>query len=307
MKLEKSPKIEFKNISQRIEENSSKLKTAISGNTSLLSRLKSLASAKNFKPSEEQKTIKPTMFLLTFNGDLHAKEADMLGEAINAILAVKEDNDEVVIKMNSGGGVVNGYGLVAAEMERIKAAGIKLTVCVDLVAASGGYMAACVADTIVAAPYAYIGSLGVVASIPNFFELLDKHGVKYIQETAGDCKRNVTMFGEATDEQRNRLKSNLEDIHQAFINHVCAHRNIEDDSYDPNSVFSGEHWTAQQTVEDDLNLVDEISTSNDFLITKNKDFQIIEVQFKEVNKKKGIVSKFLSSVEAAIASSQFNH
>ena len=108
------------------------------------------------------------------------------------------------------------YGLAASQMQRIRDKKLKLTVCVDKVAASGGYMMAVVADKIIAAPFAVLGSIGVLAQVPNFHRLLKKHDVDFEMLTAGKYKRTLTMFGENTDKGREKFQEDIEDTHVLF-------------------------------------------------------------------------------------------
>lgn len=237
--------------------------------------------------SKEIKSIK-RLFLISFNGDIKASQTENLSNEITHILECAKPNDEVLVKLESPGGMVSGYGLAASELKRIKDAGIKLNVVVDKVAASGGYMMACVADHIMAAPFSIIGSIGVVAQIPNFNKLLKKNDIDYEIVTAGKYKRTLTVFGENTEEGRVKFKDQLEDIHVLFKNFVTTNRpklknNIED-------IATGEYWFGEQCLE--KNLIDEVITSEDFLF-KNKDsFEIFEVT---TEKKKSLVEKLSES------------
>lgn len=201
------------------------------------------------------------LYVINFSGDVEASYLKRLVKKIDAILDVATEKDEVILNLRSPGGLVNAYGLASAQLARIRDKGIKLTVCVDEVAASGGYLMACVADKIIAAPFAYIGSIGVVASLPNFHRLLDKYDVDYEQITAGKYKRTVTMFGENTDEAREKFKQELEDIHNRFKQVVTNYRPQLQDKID--DVATGEHWLAKDAL--NLGLVDEIATSDSYI------------------------------------------
>ena len=179
--------------------------------------------------------------------------------------------DEVVVKLNSPGGVVQNYGLASSQIARLRQHEIKCTVCVDLVAASGGYMMAAVADKIVAAPFAIIGSIGVVAGLPNFHRILKKNEVDYLMFTAGKYKRTITPFTEATEEGQEKMQQDLESIHQSFKKLIGDHRK----EIDIEEVATGEFWLAEEAKE--KGLVDEILTSDDYLFDKMKDFEIIEI------------------------------
>ena len=148
---------------------------------------------------------------------MDAHEVESLREEITAIISIANPSkDKVLIRLESGGGVVHGYGLAASQLQRIKSAGIPLSVAIDKVAASGGYMMACVADEILAAPFAIVGSIGVIAQIPNFNKILKKNDVEFEQITAGEFKRTLTLFGENTDKAREKFREEIEQTHDLF-------------------------------------------------------------------------------------------
>ncbi|WP_345667778.1 protease SohB [Wohlfahrtiimonas larvae] len=240
---------------------------------------------------DEQKPL-PKLFVLDFDGDMAANAAQNLKQEVNAILSVAKENDEVFVRLKSPGGVVNGYGLAAAQLERFKEKNYNLTVAVDEVAASGGYLMACVANKIVAAPFAIIGSIGVVAQLPNFHRLLEKYDIDYEQFTAGKYKRTVTMFGENTDEGREKFKEELEDIHTIFKAYVNQHRpqvNIDE-------IATGEHWLGSQALT--LNLVDELQTSDAYLLSKLETFRVIHVGYVERKTLRASALKILAKVQS---------
>ena len=199
-------------------------------------------------------------FILTFKGDVLAEEVEKLRHEISAILNVCKPGDEVFISLDSPGGTVSGYGLVASELSRFKARGIKLTAMVDRVAASGGYMAAVVADKIYAAPFAYIGSIGVVTEFPNFSKLLNKYGVEWKTYTAGESKRDVGTFGKVTPDAEKRLNKKLGEIHGLFKNHILNHRK----QVNVKKVATGECWTAQEALK--MHLIDGLGVSDDIIM-----------------------------------------
>ncbi|MDW7549892.1 protease SohB [Pseudoalteromonas sp. McH1-7] len=246
--------------------------------------------ARNKAQSREQKNqdkLKETVknvFYIEFNGSMDAHEVSGLQEEINAILTIADKaTDQVIVSVESGGGVVHGYGLGASQLTRIKQAGIPLTVCVDKVAASGGYMMACVADKIIAAPFAIIGSIGVIAQIPNFNRLLKKNNVDFEMVTAGEYKRTLTLFGENTDKGREKFKEEIEQTHGLFKHFVAEHRA----DLEIEKVATGEHWFGTQALA--LKLVDEISTSDDLLMSLNENHQLYKVSYRV---KRGVVEKF---------------
>ena len=237
------------------------------------------------KAKDEQDT--PRLFVIDFKGSMDAHEVEQLREEVTAVLCVADEKDEVLVKIESGGGVVHGYGLAASQLQRIRDKNIPLIASVDKVAASGGYMMACVADKVLAAPFAIIGSIGVIAQLPNFNKLLKKNNIEFEQHTAGNFKRTLTMFGENTDEGRDKFKAELGEVHDMFKHHVQSHRS----DLDIETVATGEYWYGQQA--HNLKLVDEIVTSDDFLLSQYQDKDIYSVKFtlkKNVAEKLGIAA-----------------
>lgn len=224
--------------------------------------------------SEESPTARPRLFVLDFDGDMQASQVANLREEISAILPIADKQDEVLVRLESGGGVVHGYGLAASQLVRIKNAGIQLTVSVDKVAASGGYMMACVADRIIAAPFAILGSIGVVAQLPNFNRLLKKHDIDIELHTAGEFKRTLTLFGENTDKGREKFQSDIEDIHLLFKEFVANNR----PQLEIEEVATGEYWFGQRALEKQL--ADSLSTSDEYLLGRVDDWDLVEVRYR---------------------------
>ncbi len=241
--------------------------------------------AKKKDDNAKSSDAKPKLFVLSFNGSMDAHEVEELRQEITAVLAIIKPEDQVVVKLESPGGVVHGYGLAASQLLRFRTRNIPFTAVVDKVAASGGYMMACTASKIVAAPFAIVGSIGVVAQIPNFNRLLKKHDVDIELQTAGEYKRTLTMFGENTDEGRQKFKQELEQTHLLFKDFVKEYRpNIDIDQ-----VATGEHWFATQAKE--MGLVDEISTSDDFILSHLETHKIIAVNYQRKQKLSEKLSK----------------
>lgn len=228
---------------------------------------------KEVKANKKVPSEKRRVFLLNFKGDMKASAAVNLREEITAVLSQAKVEDEIVVRLESAGGMVHSYGFAASQLDRIKKKGIPLTVCVDKVAASGGYMMACVADKILAAPFSILGSIGVVAQLPNFNRLLKKHDVDVELHTAGEHKRTLTMFGENTDEGREKFVEDLEDIHQLFKDFVSQHR----ESVDISAIATGDIWLGSRAKE--LALVDELMTSDEYLTELSGEANVYEVKY----------------------------
>lgn len=225
------------------------------------------------KEATQEVEAEHKVFLIDFKGSIDAKEVESLRKEISAVLAIAAAQDEVLVRVESGGGVVHGYGLAASQLQRIRDKGIKLTVAVDKVAASGGYMMACVANTIVAAPFAVVGSIGVIAQLPNFHKVLKKHDVEFEQVTAGDYKRTLTLFGENTPEDRAKFQHDINEVHELFKQHVAENR----PNLDINTVATGEVWYGQQAL--GLGLVDSISTSDDLIMQAAMSADVIRIAY----------------------------
>lgn len=233
---------------------------------------KFLKKEKENKKKEKKQNIQKRMFIVDFIGDMRASSAKELSKEITAILTIANKNDEVMVKIQSPGGCVHDYGYAASQLIRIKNAGIKLTVCVDKMAASGGYLMASVADTIIAAPFAVIGSIGVILQLPNFNKFLKEKNISFEQITAGNHKRNLTIFGENTNEDRAEAKDQVNEIHFLFKQFVQEYRpNIKIDE-----VATGKTWHALDAIKHGL--VDGINTSDDFIIESAKSFAVFEVK-----------------------------
>lgn len=213
------------------------------------------------------------IFVLDFHGDIKASEVDNLREEITTVLTIAKSTDEIVVKVESGGGMVHSYGLASSQLARIVNKNIPLTVCVDKVAASGGYMMACVANKIIAAPFAIVGSIGVVAQLPNFHKLLKKNDIDYEMFTAGEYKRTVTMFGENTDRGRSKFVEELEDTHVLFKEFVSEHR----PQVDIAQVATGEVWFGVRAKS--VNLIDDLQTSDEYLFSQAENADIYEIEF----------------------------
>jgi len=235
--------------------------------------LKELKKKGGAKETDTEQEREKRYYVLDFDGDMHASEVDQLREQISAVLMLADERDEVVIRLESPGGLVHAYGLASSQLERIKRKGIPLTVCVDQVAASGGYMMACLADKLLAAPFAVIGSIGVVAQMPNFHRLLKKHNVDVEILTAGEYKRTLTMFGENTDKGREKFIEELEDTHQLFKDFVSEYRS----QLDIESVATGEIWFGKRAL--DVKLVDELMTSDEYLMQACESSDVFVVRY----------------------------
>ena len=241
--------------------------------------------AKSDAPSHDESEFKKRLYVLDFDGDIKASAVDELRQEITATLTLARKEDEVLVRVESGGGEVHSYGLAASQLQRLRDHDIPLTVSVDKVAASGGYLMACVADKIIAAPFSILGSIGVVAQIPNIHRILKKNDVDIEQLTAGEYKRTLTLLGENTDKARAKMQEELEEVHDQFKDFVTSRR----PQLDVSKVATGEHWLGTRALE--LKLVDELITSDDYIMAQKESASIMELRIK---KRKSLIEKLTS-------------
>ncbi|MBK1732956.1 protease SohB [Thiococcus pfennigii] len=234
---------------------------------------------------------RPRLFVLDFHGDLKATDVASLREAVTAVLLDAGPEDEVLVRLENAGGVVSEHGLAASQLVRLRERGIPLTIAVDKVAASGGYLMACVADRLLAAPFAVVGSIGAVAGLPNFRRLLERHGVDFELHTAGAYKRTLTLFGENTEQGREKVREQLETIHRLFKDFIAEFR----PAVDLQRVATGEYWYGPQALE--LGLVDRIQTSDDYLLAARERARIYQVKY---TKKKKPMERLLASMQGRL-------
>jgi serine protease SohB len=245
---------------------------------------------KQEKSGKEAKNNSKRIFILNFHGDIRATAVASLREEITAVLSIATPEDEILLRLENAGGLVHEHGLAASQLGRIRENQIPLTILVDKVAASGGYMMACVGNRIIAAPFAIIGSIGALMQLPNFHRLLDKHGIDFEQIKAGELKRTLTLFGTNTDKDRERAKEQAEDIHRLFkecIAYYRPHVNLS-------QVATGQYWHGIQAKE--FNLVDDLRTSDDYLFEASKTADLYEVSYAA---RKTFTEKFLSRMQLA--------
>ena len=263
------PKLTIKKINDTLDETKEAMDKATQSKSTLKEQQKT--DKKQKKSLKKNKDEQSRLFVIDFNGDISASGTQSLREEITAILLSAHKTDEVLVRLQSPGGLVNAYGLASSQLKRIKDAGIHLTIAVDKMAASGGYMMACVADTLIAAPFAIIGSIGVVAKLPNFHKLLTKNHIEYEQITAGEYKRTLTMLGKNTSAGRAKFQEEINITQDLFKQHIQQHR----PQLDINKVATGEHWFALQAL--DLQLIDHIQTSDDYLMSKKTSHHLFHI------------------------------
>ncbi len=280
--------LEVENLNQKYRKMAGALRAAVLKKDE---RKKQAKADKKQQKAEEKRESRPRSFIIDFKGDLKASAVASLREEVSAILDVATPDDEVIVRLENHGGLVHEHGLGASQLARIRERDLPLVVCVDKVAASGGYLMACVATRVCAAPFAILGSIGVLAQIPNFNRLLDSHGVDFEQITAGKYKRTVTMFGENTDEDRAKLKEELEDVHTLFKAAVSEYR----PDLDLDKVATGEHWYGTRALE--LGLADEIRTSDELLTERVAERHLYAVTYRI---KQPFQKRMMSNVDSVL-------
>jgi serine protease SohB len=281
--------LEIENLNKKYRSLAASLKKAVMKRADWKAESKAeKARAKSRAKSDENR---PRVFVIDFKGDLLASAVPSLREEVSAVLEVACAVDRVLVRLENYGGVVHEHGLAASQLVRVREKEIPLIISVDKVAASGGYLMACVASKIVAAPFAILGSIGVVAQLPNFNRLMESHGIDFEQVTAGKYKRNLTLFGKNTDEARAKLKEELEDVHSLFKGAVSRYR----PDLDLDQVATGEHWYGTRAIE--LGLVDEIKTSDELLAEFARDADLYRVAYKV---KRPFQKRLLSGVDSAL-------
>ncbi len=280
--------LEVKKINERYEGMEQTLRETVCSKQELKQKHKEAKKlSKELKKLDSRKRI----FAINFQGDIRASAVKNLREEITAILTVASPTDEIVLCLESPGGMVHAYGLAASQLQRIRKQQIPLTIIVDKIAASGGYMMAAVGNKILAAPFAVVGSIGVIAQLPNFNRLLKKKDIDFEQIMAGQYKRTLTLFGENTRKGREKFQEEVDEAHALFKLFILENRpNLNIDQ-----VATGEHWYGSQALA--LNLVDGIITSDDYLLTASRNADIYEVCYQV---KKTFMSKFSTAAQQGL-------
>ena len=269
-------------------------RAALTLKSAMLPRKAAKAAARRQRKAEKDHGKKPRrrVFVIDFQGDLRASAVDSLREEVTAILTAADPGDEVVVRLESPGGLVPHYGLAAAQLLRLRDHGLKLTVAVDRMAASGGYMMACVANRVIAAPFAILGSIGVIAQLPNFNRWLKQHDIDYEQYMAGEHKRTVTVFGENTEADREKFQQEIEDTHTLFKDFVTTHR----PHIDLEQVATGQHWYGSRAIAH--RLADELRTSDDYLLNASREADLYHVS---CGHRKPLLARLLDRTSAVLA------
>lgn len=281
--------LEVENLNERFDNFSTAIREVTASDKQMKAERK--IKDKQEKLIRKEGRIRPKIFVLNFDGDLRASQVELLRDEITAVIGAAQKGDEVVVRLESTGGMVHSYGLAAAQLLRLRDRGLELTVCVDKVAASGGYMMACTANRILAAPFAIIGSIGVIAQVPNLHRVLKKHDIDYEEITAGEFKRTISLLGEITHKGRQKFVEQIEDTHRLFKEFVSQQRpklNLEE-------VATGEYWFGRRAL--DLGLVDKLISSDDYLFDRRDKTEILEVR---IQRKKSLSERFSEGMSTVV-------
>jgi len=280
--------LEVENLNKKYRKTAAALRSAVMKKDE---RKKQAKRDKKQQKAEEKRGSRPRSFVIDFKGDLKASAVSSLREEVSAVLDVATPDDEVIVRLENPGGIVHEHGLAASQLARVREHDIPLVVCVDKVAASGGYLMACVASKIYAAPFAILGSIGVLAQLPNFNRLLASHGINLVPFPSSKYKRTVTMFGKNTDEDRAKLKEELEDVHTLFKAAVGRYRA----ELDLEAIATGEHWYGTRALE--LGLADEILTSDELLLQRASERDLYHVSYKI---KQPLQKRIMSNIDGTL-------
>jgi serine protease SohB len=289
-KPQEAHQLTVEHINKSVTERTDAARRAILGRreSRKLARERRKASKQKKEESGKKKT---RIFVVDFKGDIRATATASLREEVSAIIGLAEPGDQVLVRLENAGGAVHEHGLAASQLLRLRAHGIPLTIAVDKIAASGGYLMACAADRIIAAPFAIIGSIGVLVQLPNFHRMLDQKGIDFEQITAGRFKRTLTLFGENTEEDRDKVREEIIEVHELFQQRIREMR----PAIDLEKVATGEHWYGSQALE--LKLIDEIGTSDDFLLAEAERADLFRISFKRPKK---MLERILSGAEGML-------
>ena len=263
-------KLEIRSLNEYYEAQQDRLYETLLDKKALKARQKAQKQA----GKDNDDSQKPRIFVLDFDGDIEASAVKQLREHISAVIQIANTEDRVLLRLESGGGLVHAYGLAASQLARLRARQIPLTIAVDKVAASGGYMMACIANEIIAAPFAILGSIGVVGALPNFNELLKQHHIRYEEHTAGEHKRSLTLFGENSEADRRQFRHELAVTHDLFKQHIHEYR----PQLDIDALATGETWYGVQAVEN--RLIDAIGTSDDYILAHLHSHRLLQLEEK---------------------------
>lgn len=286
--------LKFEKLNIKLRERGDRLRQQVLGKKAWRAHAKAVKKERKAAEERAADSERQRVFVLNFKGDIRASAVESLRVEVSTVLAVATAADEVVVVLENSGGTVPDHGLGASQLQRIREHGVPLTVIVDKVAASGGYLMACVADRIVAAPFAIVGSIGVLAQLPNFNRFLEKRGIDFEQVTAGRYKRTLTMFGKNTDEHRAKARDELEEVHALFKTAVSKYR----PQLDMDTVATGEYWHGSRALE--LGLVDELGTSDDYLQHAADEADVVAVTYKGHESLMHRIQSALSSVAEAV-------
>ena len=162
----------------------------------------------------------------------------------------------IVLRVNSpGGGIVatDEVYTVLSEIEK------PIVVSMGEIAASGGYYVSCAARKIVANPVTLTGSIGVISTMPNFEELLDKIGVQVLVIKSGPMKDELSPYRQPTEEEIAHWQAITDEAYEQFLRVVAEGRDL--DLEEVRKSADGRVYTGKQALE--LGLVDQLGNLPD--------------------------------------------
>jgi ClpP class serine protease len=129
-------------------------------------------------------------------------------------------------------------------------------------------MIASQANQIIAAPFAVVGSIGVMLEGLNIHEALKSYGVKPLSLKAGDMKNPITTWGEISDKDLKLKLQDLDESHQDFIE-LCRSTRPE---LDP-KVCNGRVMSGEKALESGM--TDRILTSEEYIFEKMSEGDLV--------------------------------
>lgn len=177
------------------------------------------------------------------------------------MIEMAEDDERVkaiVLRVDSPGGTVAASEEIATYVKECEK---PVVVSVGDVGASGAYMISSQADSIWANPGSSVGSIGVIAQIPNVSGLLDMVGVEFQTFTAGEYKDAGSAYRDLTKEEEALIQGEVEEAYDQFIDIVAEGRGLERAKVEELAIG----WTWSGVRAKELGLVDEVGTYRDAL------------------------------------------
>ncbi|WP_343192796.1 S49 family peptidase [Buchnera aphidicola (Taiwanaphis decaspermi)] len=226
---------------------------------------------------------KSNLYILDYNDKIKKNKIKKLREEISSIILVAKKNDEVLLRLENTSDIVYEYGLVIAQLQRLRKKGIKLIISIDKIVSNGGYIIACVADHISASPFSIIGPINIVVNIPN----IDKYTqTSNLNNQLNDCNTftKLTLIKNNTKIYVNKIFNKLDIkkyIRNSFIKDMRPSLNL-------NKIFNQNYWIGENAINEKL--IDSINTSDDILFSKKDTHNLLKIKYVY---KSNIVEKYI--------------